>query len=610
MPTIGAAVMAAEREGANTSLLPIQGHRNGNKQSKISIGKFGKKKEPDGLEYSQDESDRLVDSYRRQLLASEQLNKKYSSILFVLLATLFFCLPTFLIIILVRIQGEEISKQNADLKLYNEMLESSYEDVRYCTSVFPELSNLTHDEDLENDIGDPLFLTDLLDLGLMEEATARARVNSPLFQGKTMFSGFLTVNYTTGSHLFFLLQIAENNPQNAPLVLWLQGGPGWPSTYGAFKEVGSFYVLKQDGEPPRLMLNPERWSQDAHILFIDSPVGTGFSYTEKEGGYPTDDDMVAVHLVEALIQISDLMIHFVPGSTFYLPIFIFGESYGGAYAVSVARKIQEYKKNGYLDMDELDVRGVGIGNGFISPVHQSVYSGFMDSLTFLSHQHKLALHKLDRDLLTHIKKREFEEAYRVSQESLRLIVYKVMDLTNVYDYTYTGNYLTSNEYFCFLDLPEARQGLHVGRAKLRYGEIAHQKMRGSIMREEKVRWLEEILSTTKVLIYSGNQDIIVHLRGTANMVRALRWRGRGEFARSKKTTYWVQNQGRRILSGHYNSGGNLTLLTVRGAGHMVPISQPVTARQILTDFIDSVHTDFIGSVYKPVVVDRGQQCEG
>ena len=118
-----------------------------------------------------------------------------------------------------------------------------------------------------------------------------------------MFSGFLTVNYTTGSHLFFLLQIAENNPQNAPLVLWLQGGPGWPSTYGAFKEVGSFYVLQQDGEPPRLMLNPERWSQDAHILFIDSPVGTGFSYTEKEGGYPTDDDMVAVHLVEALIQV-------------------------------------------------------------------------------------------------------------------------------------------------------------------------------------------------------------------------------------------------------------------------------------------------------------------
>jgi len=444
---------------------------------------------------------------------------------------------------------------------------------------------------------------------LLEEAAAKAKITSELFQGKSMFSGFLTVNYTTASNLFFMLQVAENNPENAPLIVWLQGGPGWPSTYGAFKEVGAFYVLTEDGQPPRIFTNSERWTHDAHVLFIDSPVGTGFSYTEDDAGYPTDDDMVAVHLVEALIQISDLMPHFVPGSTFYLPIFIFGESYGGAYAVALARKIKEYKRIGYLDMDELDVRGVGIGNGFISPAHQSVYSGFMDSVTLMSHQHKLALHKLDRDLLTHLKKQEYEEAYRVSQESLRLIVYNIMDLTNMYDYTYTGNYLTSNEYVCFLDKPEVRQALHVGNTKLRFGEIAHQKMRGSIMREEKVGWLEDILSSIKVLIYSGNQDMIVNMRGTANMVRALRWQGRGEFGRSQKTTYWVQHEGRRTLSGHYNSGGNLTFLVVRGAGHMVPISQPVTARQILNDFISSVHTDFIGSVYKPVVVDKGVQCE-
>jgi hypothetical protein len=68
----------------------------------------------------------------------------------VLLATLFFCLPTFLIIILVRIKGEGIGLENADLQLYQEMLESSNEEIRYCTSVFPELSNLTHEEDLEH----------------------------------------------------------------------------------------------------------------------------------------------------------------------------------------------------------------------------------------------------------------------------------------------------------------------------------------------------------------------------------------------------------------------------------------------------------------------------
>ena len=34
-----------------------------------------------------------------------------------------------------------------------------------------------------------------------------------------------------------MLQAAKRKAEKAPLVLWLQGGPGWSSAYGAFKEV-------------------------------------------------------------------------------------------------------------------------------------------------------------------------------------------------------------------------------------------------------------------------------------------------------------------------------------------------------------------------------------
>ena len=78
MPTIGAAVMAAEREGANTSLLPIQAHRTGGKQQKISIGKFGKKKEPDGLEYSQVKSSK----YHGIIICVYIVRRYYSLIMF------------------------------------------------------------------------------------------------------------------------------------------------------------------------------------------------------------------------------------------------------------------------------------------------------------------------------------------------------------------------------------------------------------------------------------------------------------------------------------------------------------------------------------------------
>ena len=51
------------------------------------------------------------------------------------------------------------------------------------------------------------------------------------------YSGFLTVNGS--SHLYLLLQLAEEAPARAPLVVWLNGGPGWPSLYGAFKVRGA-----------------------------------------------------------------------------------------------------------------------------------------------------------------------------------------------------------------------------------------------------------------------------------------------------------------------------------------------------------------------------------
>ena len=77
------------------------------------------------------------------------------------------------------------------------------------------------------------------------------------------------------------------SPQTAPLVVWLQGGPGWPAAYGAFKEVksqekivmfyqrhvsyqvGAFSVWLEEGKPPRLEPRNESWTNLANVLFLD-----------------------------------------------------------------------------------------------------------------------------------------------------------------------------------------------------------------------------------------------------------------------------------------------------------------------------------------------------
>ena len=52
------------------------------------------------------------------------------------------------------------------------------------------------------------------------------------------------MNETHNNSLFFWFFPAKNKPKDAPLVLWLQGGPGWPTMYGLFKEHGPFLIGK------------------------------------------------------------------------------------------------------------------------------------------------------------------------------------------------------------------------------------------------------------------------------------------------------------------------------------------------------------------------------
>lgn len=51
------------------------------------------------------------------------------------------------------------------------------------------------------------------------------------------FAGFLTVDETFDSNMFFWYFPSENGDKNAPIILWLQGGPGATSLIGKHTEI-------------------------------------------------------------------------------------------------------------------------------------------------------------------------------------------------------------------------------------------------------------------------------------------------------------------------------------------------------------------------------------
>uniref|UniRef100_A0A453QTB4 Serine carboxypeptidase-like 19 n=1 Tax=Aegilops tauschii subsp. strangulata TaxID=200361 RepID=A0A453QTB4_AEGTS len=111
----------------------------------------------------------------------------------------------------------------------------------------------------------------------------------PGFDGPLPFhleTGYVGVEEETGAELFYYLVESERSPGADPVLLWLTGGPRC-SGFSAFAfEVGpvKFVLAPYDGGLPQLVYNPLSWTKMASIIFLDSPVSSGFSYARDPKG--------------------------------------------------------------------------------------------------------------------------------------------------------------------------------------------------------------------------------------------------------------------------------------------------------------------------------------
>lgn len=96
------------------------------------------------------------------------------------------------------------------------------------------------------------------------------------------YAGTINVSKTgTDHHLFYWLFRHED--VSAPLVIWINGGPGATSMFGLFLENGPLRVQRNGTGPDDfiLMAAQSSWADKYNVIFIDQPVGTGFSYGDS-----------------------------------------------------------------------------------------------------------------------------------------------------------------------------------------------------------------------------------------------------------------------------------------------------------------------------------------
>ncbi|KAI9568043.1 Alpha/Beta hydrolase protein [Boletus coccyginus] len=137
-----------------------------------------------------------------------------------------------------------------------------------------------------------------------------------------------------------------------PWGIWLNGGPGSSSLLGLVFENGPIQILSNYSAAE----NQYAWSTVTDYVWIDQPVGTGFSTADTNGYVPNEDQLGAdfMGFLENFVKV------FPNLAT--RPLYLTGESYAGTYILYITKTYFE------LDSPPVNLSRIAIGDGTLTSV--------------------------------------------------------------------------------------------------------------------------------------------------------------------------------------------------------------------------------------------------
>jgi carboxypeptidase C (cathepsin A) len=175
------------------------------------------------------------------------------------------------------------------------------------------------------------------------------------------YAGTLPSNADETHHMFYWMYTAKD--ADAPVAIWLNGGPGASSTFANFLLNGPMRITKTGSSQNDYQVSLAEegsWVDSAHMVYVDQPVGTGFSWGEP---LLTNMDEAADEFVNFMSNFFDMYPQFV-GKDLYLT----GESYGGKYLPRYSYALLQANKQ--LDTTRYNLKATLIGDPYAAPLSQ------------------------------------------------------------------------------------------------------------------------------------------------------------------------------------------------------------------------------------------------
>ncbi|SPC63016.1 related to Carboxypeptidase Y precursor [Ustilago sp. UG-2017b] len=434
-------------------------------------------------------------------------------------------------------------------------------------------------------------------------------------------------------HFYFWAFESRNDPKNDPVLLWLNGGPGCSSFTGLLMELGPCNAVdpKSRRGRPGTERNPWAWNSNATVIFLDQPVGVGYSYVDWANKSRSDKPPARVFSAESAAKDASAFLHLLAmhmgkeifkGDRHRFPSFhIAGESYAGRYIPLLANQIlQDNKRISHhpeLSLAPLPLTSVLIGNGITSPQHQ--YPAYVEyTCTNLSGSpHPLLPEKKCKKMresiatcLTLVEKCNRKNKGGRTYDTLACIAavnycegalaspYDKLG-KSPYDWQHPASFVEEDWVAAFLNHPDTKSALGVdakGPGDEHDGTFvgcsdrvyAHFEKTGDGARDSTWAVSNMLKEKVRVLTYSGKRDFICNYLGNRAWSEALEWDGKEEYNKQPLLPWYVDTR-KQVKGGEYKNWGNLTYLILDEAGHFVPHDKPKAALEMMTAWLHGEH---------------------
>ena len=392
--------------------------------------------------------------------------------------------------------------------------------------------------------------------------------------GVTGYSGFVPVLADNSSMYYWLTNKlgTDVSTDTSPLILWLDGGPGGSSFNGNLYMVGPLYINASLSAVPR----PVTWASDYHLLFLDNPLGAGFSFVTNETDYSTTETEVAANVYTTLVGLNSSHPQWFQNRDMY----IFGPSYAGKYIPSVAAYILQ--KNAVVGQFKFPLVGVGIGDGLTDPVTQFAdYSNYGFAAGLIDEEERVVVQGIERKTIQAIETENWATVYSAIEDVYQFIGLRSgnVSLYNVRSFNFTVppygiSWANSSASKSLLHVPSTLPFVFSSMP-------AFNALIPDIGKSVKGLF-PYLLQHLKVLLYNGQDDLIISPSGAENWIDSIPWPGQAGFAATGKTVWTVQGQ----IAGYVRSFEGLTQVVVLKAGHGVEYFQPENALAMVNTFIE------------------------